>query len=112
MERSTDEVSERRALRAASIAYHEATLRYEQLMRHRLMNPLTVIAGMADTLCRVPDLHPSDVQSMHEAILIQAQVLVSASTEPRALDDVEACVDPWPCTIARRSTRRMVGVPS
>lgn len=110
MERIADQVAERRALRAASLAYHHATLRYEQLMRHRLMNPVTAIAGIADTLCRIPDLHPSDVRLMHEAILSQAHALVAVSTEPRALEDIEACVDPWTCSIGARSGRAAAGV--
>ncbi|MCW2925912.1 MAG: hypothetical protein JWM98_3316 [Thermoleophilia bacterium] len=107
MERIDDGDVDATKFRAATLAYDRATARYEQLMRHRLMNPLTVIAGMADTLCRYDDLHPTRVRQLHEAILDQARVLVLVSTEPRASNQLEACVDPWPCHTPRTPAARL-----
>lgn len=81
---------------AAHRAYDDALSDYEQLMRHRLANPVQTVLGMARTLLDMPDLEAATRTRMVEAIHEQALALRTVCVEPRRVSDVERELDPTP----------------
>ncbi|MCW2925229.1 MAG: hypothetical protein JWM98_2633 [Thermoleophilia bacterium] len=70
--------------------YQRALHHYQQLMRHRIANPLHVIVGMAETLLREDDLAPGTQRLMLQAIADQGHLLERLTLfEPEQQDTVE-----------------------
>ncbi|MCW2960318.1 MAG: hypothetical protein JWM90_705 [Thermoleophilia bacterium] len=86
--------SEERARRAAD-EYRRALLEYTQLMRHRLMNPLTAITGTLETILDL-DLDRPTQHELLRAALDKAQELRHVVLTPEIRTGVEADLDPLP----------------
>ena len=76
--------------------YQFALHTYEQLMRHRIANPLTVICGVAETLRDHEDLGSSQRAELLDALLEQARTLRSCVLDPSPTDSAEMVLEPWP----------------
>ena len=58
-----------------SAEYRRALYHYQQVIRHRIANPLQIILGLSQALLRLPDITEDRRQEMLEMILDQAIVL-------------------------------------
>lgn len=69
--------------------YDRARRDYTQVVRHRMMNPLTVIDGAARTLQAGESLDAATRDSLLQAIRESAQVLKDTTLEPERRDELE-----------------------
>lgn len=77
--------------------YNRALYHYTQLVRHRIANPLQIIAGMADTLLHNKSLDPTLQRDMLAAIEDQANLLERLSLfHPDLQGDEERDLHPRP----------------
>jgi signal transduction histidine kinase len=74
-------------LRAAD--YERARRDYTQVVRHRMMNPLTVIEGAARTLEAETKLDPGLRRDLLKTIIDSALVLKETTLEPEKRDSLE-----------------------
>jgi signal transduction histidine kinase len=76
--------------------YQRALFHYTNLVRHRMANPLQVIAGMAITLRSMPDLPRNERVEMIDAICQQAEILERVCLDPAIMHASEHDLDPVP----------------
>lgn len=92
-----------RQVELESEEYRRALRHYQQVVRHRIANPLQVIGGMSRTLLDHPDLDQEVRARMLEEIHVAADKLGHASIfAPEQLDETERALRPRPFS-ARRS---------
>jgi signal transduction histidine kinase len=93
-------INVRRFLLATTSAdeYTRARRHYEQVVRHRMMNPLTTIRGGAQTLLADEELGRDVRQSILTAILEASETLEEISLRPerRGREEHELDAVPWP----------------
>jgi signal transduction histidine kinase len=76
--------------------YTRARRHYAQLVRHRIANPLTVIAGAAQTLAAGADKDPSLRRQLVQVIVDSANTLKNISLDPEQLGPEEQELHPTP----------------
>jgi hypothetical protein len=76
--------------------YERARCDYRQIVRHRMMNPLTVIDGAARTLDAENSLDAATRRELIRAIIESAAVLKELSLEPEQRDALEHDLDAVP----------------
>jgi hypothetical protein len=79
-----------------SAEYDRALYHYTQLVRHRIVNPIQVIGGMAQTMLAMPDLPRERRRELLLAILEQVETLEHVSLEPTAQGEEERELHPRP----------------
>jgi signal transduction histidine kinase len=104
-ESSTDEALDRKLAtlrehteraRHSRRRYQFALHTYEQLMRHRIANPLTVICGVAETLRDHADLAGAQRAELLDALVEQARHLRTVVLDPSPTVPAEMVLEPWP----------------
>lgn len=80
----------------ARTEYRRARHDYQDLMRHRINNPLAIVRGAAATLLHQDQMERPEAHELLRAIVDAADRLESISTEASAADDVEATLRPLP----------------
>jgi signal transduction histidine kinase len=76
--------------------YRRAIYHYQQLMRHRIANPLHVIQGMAASLLELESVASPTAREMLHAIVSESRRLEEISCSPRAQDPIEAVLTSEP----------------
>lgn len=84
-----------RAQRSAE-EYERAHRDYEQLLRHRIGNPLTVVQGVAHTLANHPDLSEEVRTELLVSLLDSADALATVSLDPACRRPEEQDLQPLP----------------
>jgi signal transduction histidine kinase len=82
--------------------YERALDEYRALMLHRVMNPLAVIRGSAQTLRDHPELSSGSRDELLAAIVAMSERLEHITVDPTPLDEVEQCLDAIPHVTMRR----------
>jgi len=90
------------AARWSAAEYARAQRHYTQVVRHRLINPVTAIKGSALTLRDVPTLDDAARLQLLDAILEGCDQLEAVSLVPERRDDVERDLDAVPRIPERR----------
>lgn len=89
------QVRERARAREAQGEYDRARHDYQQLVRHRIANPLAAVIGGLETLAAI-DLDPRCREVLLRSTLEQAQRLGSIMLDPSRLGDEEHDLRPVP----------------
>jgi signal transduction histidine kinase len=84
------------AARYRATEYDRARRHYVQVVRHRMMNPLTVIRGSALTLLDEPELERTTRDRLLDAIVEASNELEAVSLVPERRDDNERELDAVP----------------
>lgn len=84
------------AARYRAQEYERARRHYEQVVRHRLFNPLTVIKGAAVTLRDEPRLDPISREQLLDSIIDASDTLETVSLVPERRDELERELDAIP----------------
>ena len=93
--RSKELHQSREPARQAAEEYHRALLDYNQLVRHRIANPLTAIGGGIRTLLN-HDLDGTTQRQLLAAMLEKAQELERVALDPAVIRAEEALLAPAP----------------
>lgn len=75
--------------RLHAIEYERARHHYMQIVRHRMMNPLTIITGTLQTLRDGPPLQPQMRVELCDSALTAAGELTDLSLAPERRDELE-----------------------
>lgn len=94
----------REVARARSYAaeYRRAHTAYDQLLRHRIANPLAVVDGGIETLLALEDLDPATRRELLLAMRGASQQLRATSTDPAPRGVEELVLDARPSEIWRQ----------
>lgn len=83
LERAVDDARWQRA------EYQESLRDYEQLVRHRIANPVTAICGLVQTMLDMPDMDGSTRHSVLRAMHDACHALRGLSFDPRGISSEE-----------------------
>lgn len=82
--------------RSRADEYERARLHYTQAVRHRTMNPLTIVSGVLWTFRDGPALDEETRHELCDSALTAAGELVEVFLEPERRDQLEHELDPQP----------------
>jgi signal transduction histidine kinase len=79
-----------------AVEYERARLDYTQVVRHRVMNPITVIIGAGETLKAGAISDPQLASRLLDAIIESARTIESETLAPERRNELERELDPVP----------------
>jgi signal transduction histidine kinase len=89
--------------RLDAVEFARARRDYEQLVRHRIGNPLTVVQGVAHTLAHHPHLDDEVRTALLDSLLAAADELASVSLDATQQRPEERDLQPLPRTSPNRA---------
>ncbi len=95
------------AARLRAEEYERARRHYTQVVRHRMMNPLTTIKGGAQTLLVDRAVDPITQARILDAMIEACEELEHVSLEPERRDELERELDAVPNLDTNRERRRV-----